>query len=215
MVALLALGRTQDQQRLTLQQQERTSNSDDGCPAGRRAECNGEQPSAKTVWRRIGEGASELSWRARNSNTRITVEEQFGKNLTLTYATDVDTTAQQLMQAEIAINRHISLLVTRDESDVFSMVVKATRRFSKAAGVAGEASDIGYISLPCLPCWPETRFKPPLASMAGILIRLSINNSESLQPYNFLSASLCKAGGGVRTLRDASKRTKRKAIAME
>ena len=31
-----------------------------------------------------------------NSTTRITVEEQLGKNLTLTYATDVDTTAQQL-----------------------------------------------------------------------------------------------------------------------
>ncbi len=64
-----------------------------------------------------------------NSTTRITVEEQLGKNLTLTYATDVDTTAQQLIQAEIAINRHVSLLVARDESGVFSMVVKATRRF--------------------------------------------------------------------------------------
>jgi len=52
-----------------------------------------------------------------------------GKNLTLTYATNVDTTAQQLLQAEIAINRHVSLLVARDESGVFSMVVRATRRF--------------------------------------------------------------------------------------
>ena len=64
-----------------------------------------------------------------NSTTRITVEEQFGKNLTFTYATDVDTTAQQLLQAEIAINRHVSLLVARDESGVFSMVLKATRRY--------------------------------------------------------------------------------------
>jgi len=47
----------------------------------------------------------------------------------LTYATDVDTTAQQLIQADIAINRHVSLQVTRDESGVFSMVIKATRRF--------------------------------------------------------------------------------------
>jgi translocation and assembly module TamB len=57
------------------------------------------------------------------------VVEQVGKILTLTYATDVDTTAQQLLQAEIAINRHVSLLVARDESGVFSMVVKATRRY--------------------------------------------------------------------------------------
>jgi translocation and assembly module TamB len=63
------------------------------------------------------------------STTRITVDEQVGKNVTLTYATNVDTSAQQLLQAEIAINRHVSLLVTRDESDVFSIVVKATRRY--------------------------------------------------------------------------------------
>ena len=41
----------------------------------------------------------------------------------------MNTTAQQLLQAEIAINRHVSLLVTRDESGVFSMVIKATRRY--------------------------------------------------------------------------------------
>src|SRR3954464_2816231 len=63
------------------------------------------------------------------STTRITVDEKGGKRLTLTYATNVDTSAQQFLQAEIAVNRHVSLLVTRDESDVFSMVVKATRRY--------------------------------------------------------------------------------------
>jgi translocation and assembly module TamB len=57
------------------------------------------------------------------------VEEQLGRSITLTYATDVDTTGQQLLQAEIAINRHVSLLISRDESDVFSMVIKATRRY--------------------------------------------------------------------------------------
>jgi translocation and assembly module TamB len=52
-----------------------------------------------------------------------------GSNVTLTYATNVNTTAQQLLQAEIAINRHVSLQVARDESGVFSVVLKATRRF--------------------------------------------------------------------------------------
>ena len=64
-----------------------------------------------------------------NSTSRIIVEEQLGTNLTLTYATNVNTTAQQLIQAEVAINRHVSLMVARDESGVFSMVVKATRRY--------------------------------------------------------------------------------------
>jgi translocation and assembly module TamB len=64
-----------------------------------------------------------------NSTTRITVEEQLGKYVTITYATNVDTTAQQLLQADIAINRHVSLQLTRDESGVVSMVVKAIRRY--------------------------------------------------------------------------------------
>ena len=64
-----------------------------------------------------------------NSTTRITVEEQLGKYVTITYATNVDTTAQQLLQAEIAINRHVSLQLTRDESGVVSMVIKAIRRY--------------------------------------------------------------------------------------
>ena len=64
-----------------------------------------------------------------NSTSRIIVEEQLGRNLALTYATNVNTTQQQLIQAEVAINRHVSLVVARDESGVFSIVVKATRRF--------------------------------------------------------------------------------------
>jgi translocation and assembly module TamB len=64
-----------------------------------------------------------------NSTTRITVDEQLGKYVTLTYATSVDTSAQQFLQAEIAINRHVSFVVARDESGVFSMVIKNTRRY--------------------------------------------------------------------------------------
>ena len=41
----------------------------------------------------------------------------------------MNTTSQQLLQAEVAINRHVSLVVARDESGVFSIVVKATRRY--------------------------------------------------------------------------------------
>jgi translocation and assembly module TamB len=41
----------------------------------------------------------------------------------------VNTTTQQLIQAEIAINRHVSLVLTQDESGIFSAVIKARRRF--------------------------------------------------------------------------------------
>ena len=129
-VALLALGRTQDQQRLYTQQQEQLANSpaSDALLGGA---LNATMSSR--VQKLFGAGSVKVDPNylgvLGNSTTRITVVEQVGKSVTLTYATDVDTTAQQLLQAEIAINRHVSLLVARDESGVFSMVIKATRRF--------------------------------------------------------------------------------------
>jgi len=129
-VALLALGRTQDQQRLYTAQQEQVTNSPatDALLGGAL-----NATVSSRVQKLFGAGSVKVDPNylgvLGNSTTRITVEEQVGKNLTLTYATDVDTTAQQLLQAEIAINRHVSLLISRDESGVFSMVVKATRRF--------------------------------------------------------------------------------------
>ena len=59
----------------------------------------------------------------------MTVVEQIGQNVTFTFASNVNSTAQQLIQAEIAVNRHVSVLVTQDESGIFSMVLKARRRY--------------------------------------------------------------------------------------
>jgi len=129
-VALLALGRTGNQQRLYTQQQEQTvaNPTTDALLGG---------ALNATVSSRVQKlfGASSVKvdpnyiGNLGNSTSRITVEEQLGRNITFTFATDVDTTSQQLLQAEIAINRHVSLVVARDESQVFSMVLKATRRY--------------------------------------------------------------------------------------
>ena len=129
-VALLALGRTQDQERIFTQQQEQvTSNPTTDALLGGALNAT----VSSRVQKLFGAGSVKVDPNylgvLGNSTTRITVEEQLGRNVTFTYATDVDTTAQQLLQAEIAINRHVSLLVTRDESDVFSIVIQATRRY--------------------------------------------------------------------------------------
>ncbi len=129
-VALLALGRTQNAQQIYGQQQEAVA-ANPTTEALLGGALNATVSSR--VQRLFGAGSVKVDPNylgvLGNSTTRITVEEQLGKNLTLTYATDVNTTQQQLLQAEIAINRHVSLLVARDESGVFSMVVKATRRY--------------------------------------------------------------------------------------
>jgi translocation and assembly module TamB len=129
-VALLALGRTQDQQRLYTEQQEQAgaSPSTDVLLGGAL-----NATVSSRVQKLFGAGSVKIDpnylGALGNSTTRIIVQEQVGRNMTLTYATNVDTTQQQLLQAEIAINRHVSLQVARDESGVFSMVLKATRRY--------------------------------------------------------------------------------------
>jgi translocation and assembly module TamB len=129
-VALLALGRTESQQRLYTQQQVQSlSNPTTDALLGGALNAT----VSSRVQKLFGAGSVKVDpnylGALGNSTSRIIVEEQLGRNLTLTYATNVNTTGQQLIQADVAINRHVSLLVARDESGVFSMVIKATRRF--------------------------------------------------------------------------------------
>lgn len=58
------------------------------------------------------------------STARVTVEEQVGQNITLTFATNVNTTAQQLIQAQYDLTRTVSIIAVRDEADVFSMYLQ-------------------------------------------------------------------------------------------
>jgi translocation and assembly module TamB len=130
-VALLALGRTQSEQGIYTQQQEQSVGMGPSTDVLLGGALNATVSSR--VQKLFGAGSVKVDpsylGALGNSTTRLTVEEQLGKNVTLIYATNVDTSAQQLLQAEIAINRHVSLLVARDESGVFSMVVKASRRY--------------------------------------------------------------------------------------
>jgi translocation and assembly module TamB len=129
-VALLALGHTANQQRLYTQQQEQAiSNPTTDALLGGALNAT----VSSRIQKLFGAGSVKVDpnylGAFGNSTSRVTVVEQLGRTVTLTYATDVNTTSQQLLQAEVAINRHVSLVVARDESGVFSMVVKATRRY--------------------------------------------------------------------------------------
>jgi len=130
-IALLALGRTQSEQGLYTQQQEQSAGLSPGTDVLLGGALNATVSSR--VQKLFGAGSVKVDPSYLGalgvSTTRVTVDEQLGRNVKLTYATNVDTSQQQLLQAEIAINRHLSLLVTRDESDVFSVVVKNTRRY--------------------------------------------------------------------------------------
>jgi translocation and assembly module TamB len=129
-VSLLALGHTASQQRLyTRQQEQAIANPTTDALLGGALNAT----VSSRIQKLFGAGSVKVDpnylGAFGNSTSRITVEEQLGRTVTLTYATDVNTTSQQLLQAEVAINRHVSLVVARDESGVFSMVIKATRRY--------------------------------------------------------------------------------------
>jgi len=57
------------------------------------------------------------------------VQKQLSRQLSVTYATNVNSTAQQLLQAQYDLTPNASLVVTRDESGVFSVVYKIRRRY--------------------------------------------------------------------------------------
>ncbi len=64
-----------------------------------------------------------------NSTARITVQEPITKQLTLVFATNVNESAQQLIQLQYQVSENTSIVATRDESGVFSIVYKLRKRY--------------------------------------------------------------------------------------
>jgi translocation and assembly module TamB len=130
-IALLALGHTQDEGAVAYTQQQQQAGDNPMTDALLGGALNA--TVSNRVQRLFGTGAVKIDpnfiGSLGNSTARVTVVEQIGSNLTFTYASNVNTTTQQLIQAEIAINRHVSLVLTQDESGIFSAVIKARRRF--------------------------------------------------------------------------------------
>ncbi len=64
-----------------------------------------------------------------NATARITVQQQVSTKGTVTYATNVNSTAQQLIQGQYNITPNLSVLAVRDESGVFSLEIKLHQRY--------------------------------------------------------------------------------------
>ncbi len=64
-----------------------------------------------------------------NSSARITVQQQLSQQLSITFATNVNESAQQLIQVQYQLNHNVSLVATRDETGVFSIVYKIRKRY--------------------------------------------------------------------------------------
>jgi translocation and assembly module TamB len=127
---LLALGRTQEEAQLYQQQQEQV-----GANPMTNALLGGALNAtvASRVGKLFGAGSVKIDpafiGTLGNSSARITVQEPLSKQLTLVFATNVNETAEQLIQVQYQLNQEYSIVATRDESGVFSLVYKIRKRY--------------------------------------------------------------------------------------
>jgi translocation and assembly module TamB len=127
---LLALGRTQEEAQL-YQEQQVQAGSDPTTSALLGGALNA------TVSNRVGKlfGAGSVKidpsfvGTLGSSAARITVQEPIGKQVTLVFATNVNQTAEQLIQVQYQITENTSIVATRDENGVFSVVYKIRKRY--------------------------------------------------------------------------------------
>lgn len=128
--ALLALGRTQEEAQL-YQQQQIAAGTDPTTSALLGGALNATVSSR--VEKLFGVGSVKIDpafvGTLGNSSARITIQEQISKQITATFATNVNTSAQQLIQVQYDLTHNSSIVVTRDESGVFSIVYKLRRRY--------------------------------------------------------------------------------------
>lgn len=119
-LALLALGRTNEQATLYGEQQQANANLTSEALLGGALNA----AVSSRVQKLFGVGSVRVDpnfvGTLGQSTARVTVEEQVGRSVTLTFATNVNTTAQQLIQAQFDLTHNVSIIAVRDEADVFS-----------------------------------------------------------------------------------------------
>jgi translocation and assembly module TamB len=127
---LLALGRTQEEAQLNQEQQSQIG-ADPTTDALLGGALNATVSSR--VGKLFGAGSVKIDpafiGTLGNSSARITVQEPLSKQVTLVFATNVNETAQQLIQVQYRLNTEYSIVATRDESGVFSVVFKIRKRY--------------------------------------------------------------------------------------
>ncbi len=127
---LLALGKTQEESQFATQQQV-AAGTDPTTSAILSGALNAGIGSR--VGKLFGAGSIKLdpsyTGTLGNSTARITVQEPLTNQLTLVFATNVNESAQQLIQVQYQVSDNTTLVATRDENGVFSIVYRLRKRY--------------------------------------------------------------------------------------
>ncbi len=128
--ALLALGRTQEEAQL-YQEQQIQAGTDPTTSSLLGGALNATVGSR--VSKLFGGGSVKIDpsyvGTLGNSSARITVQQQISRQLTVTYATNVNSSAEQLIQLQYDVSPYASIVAARDETGVFSIVYKIRKRY--------------------------------------------------------------------------------------
>lgn len=128
--ALLALGRTQEEAQL-YQEQQLQAGTDPTTSSLLGGALNA--TVSNRVEKLFGVGSVKIDpafvGTLGQSSARITVQQQLSKQVTATYATNVNASAQQLISLQYDLNNSMSIVATRDETGVFSVVYKLRKRY--------------------------------------------------------------------------------------
>ena len=127
--ALLALGRTQEEQQIYNQEQSAAGvNSTADALLGGALNAT----VSNRVSKLFGVGSVKIDptfvGNLGNSTARITVQEKIGKDVVVTYATNVNSTAEQLIAGQWYLSQNVSIVAQRDENGVFSLLLKIHQR---------------------------------------------------------------------------------------
>lgn len=129
-ISLLAQGRTQEEQSIYSSQQ-----SAAGVNGTTNALLSGALNAtvSSRIQKLFGVGSVKIdptyTGSLGQSSARITVQQNIGQQVLLTYATSVNSTAQQLIQAQVNLSPVFSVTAVRDEADVFSLLFKVHKRY--------------------------------------------------------------------------------------
>ncbi|MBW4027213.1 MAG: hypothetical protein HIU93_07385 [Acidobacteria bacterium] len=128
--SLLAMGRTQQEQQIYSQAQQQAGvNSTADALLGGAINAT----LSSRIQKLFGGGSVKIDPTfisgLGTATARITVQQQVSKNATLTYATNVNSTQEQLIQGEVQVTPSFSIVAVRDEVGVFSLIFKLHRRY--------------------------------------------------------------------------------------
>ena len=127
---LLALGRTQEEAQLYSEQQTQAG-TDPTTSALLGGALNA--TVSNRVSKLFGGGSVKIDpafvGTLGQSSARITVQQQISRQVSVVFATNVNSSAQQLIQVSYALSENQSIVATRDETGVFSIVYKLRKRY--------------------------------------------------------------------------------------